>query len=459
MAVAPPGEQLFPGTDAVAGEAMFEQGHTRLVVDVKCARKNKDAVELAAEDLGWTTCQDGRSTVVWVLNREDMAERMKKLRRGQWLSHIPGMLEACGKDSLCEALQAQDASFWPHSWRTADTSVEQICADAFTGDQGVLIVKPDVGSQGQGISLARSRGELKKQVKNLMAPAAIIQEYIDPPLLLRGFKWDMRLYVLVMASPQGNLSCFLAREGLARVCLEPYERPDNRNLHRLTVHLTNYSLSKFSDKFIFSENPEDATQGCKRSLSAVLALLEQDTGGRVSAARTWQDLSLLVRQTVGAMTGPLQSAATHPATWEGCCCSPAVLADLAAAKLGQCFQILGMDVLLDAAGKPWLLEVNNNPSLSLDELRPLAAQSRAETNRIFAEAKREGSGPKWGRPCRCAGHPRPHAHHPCAVDIAVKLPVLQGVLTAIGRAHQDGRGSNSSAQRAMWAQGTIFDAL
>ena len=51
-----------------------------------------------------------------------------------------------------------------------------------------------------------------------------------------------RLYVLI--SSLSPLRVFLCREGLVRVCSAPYEAPSKRNAHKLTSHLTNYSINK-----------------------------------------------------------------------------------------------------------------------------------------------------------------------------------------------------------------------
>ncbi|CAL1157277.1 unnamed protein product [Cladocopium goreaui] len=49
--------------------------------------------------------------------KEDLARSLLQLQAGQWLSHIPGMHEACQKASLTRALEAKQAPFWPRSWR------------------------------------------------------------------------------------------------------------------------------------------------------------------------------------------------------------------------------------------------------------------------------------------------------------------------------------------------------
>lgn len=437
------------------------EGHReRLSVDLSCARGNKVALEIAATELGLEIAR-GEGTIAWVVQRDDLAVKLRTLRRHQWLSHIPGMFRACTKNVLNEALQLLGASFWPRTWQVPEQSCKEICDEAFSSAPMTVIVKPDGGAHGTGIALARDRIDVFKVLRgNQAAPKAIVQQYIDHPMLLQGFKWDMRIYVLVLPDADDRLVCFFAREGLVRVCVEPYSRVDAKNIYRMRMHLTNYALSKYSDKFKFGDDAGDATVGGKRLLSAVLKVLEAEQASKVQASTIWDSLRRLVRETVTAMAGPLREAAFNLATWDG----NALVAALAREHFHRCFQIIGLDVLLDDSGRPWLLEANNNPSLSIEELRPLfGAESRAQANQLFAASRRLACNiPQDSRPCRCAGHPRPHTHHQCAVDVAVKIPIVKGTLEVIGRAAERLAKGSAPLRRddfIEWAKGTVFEVL
>lgn len=59
----------------------------------------------------------------------------------------------------------------------------------------------------------------------------------------------------------------------------------------------------------------------------------------------------------------------------------------------RCFELLGFDVLLDEALRPWLMEVNLSPSLQCDERIDHAVKSAvvADTfNLLGIPSKREG---------------------------------------------------------------------
>ena len=58
----------------------------------------------------------------------------------------------------------------------------------------------------------------------------IIQEYIEKPLLVDGFKCDMRIYVLVTSCDP--LRVHLFRDGLLRMATEKYTPPNEDNLVR-----------------------------------------------------------------------------------------------------------------------------------------------------------------------------------------------------------------------------------
>ena len=57
-----------------------------------------------------------------------------------------------------------------------------------------FIGKPQVGAQGDGIFLFRDLKDLAYKNKGEI----LVQRYIDKPLLLDGYKFDLRIYVLVV---------------------------------------------------------------------------------------------------------------------------------------------------------------------------------------------------------------------------------------------------------------------
>ena len=60
-------------------------------------------------------------------------------------------------------------------------------------------------------------------------------------MLIRGMKWDMRIYVAI---PQMRpMQLYLYKEGLVRFSTERY---DNNKLGNLFSHLTNSSINKYA---------------------------------------------------------------------------------------------------------------------------------------------------------------------------------------------------------------------
>jgi hypothetical protein len=69
-------------------------------------------------------------------------------------------------------------------------------------------------------------------------------------MLLNGFKFDLRVYVVVTGTSDGEMTAFLADEGLARFCTQKYNKPTRDNFKNIYMHLTNYSVNKQADEFV-----------------------------------------------------------------------------------------------------------------------------------------------------------------------------------------------------------------
>ena len=83
------------------------------------------------------------------------------------------------------------------------------------------------------------------------------------PHLIDGLKYDLRLYVFINGiSP---LRMYLYKDGLARFATCKYQKPSDRNLDNLFMHLTNYAINKESDNYMDAAGPSSEAVASKRS--------------------------------------------------------------------------------------------------------------------------------------------------------------------------------------------------
>ena len=91
----------------------------------------------------------------------------------------------------------------------------------------------------------------------------IVQQYLDRPLLIDGFKFDLRIYALITSCEP--LRIYVYKEGLARFATTQYSGLTNTNMAQSCMHLTNYSINKYSDHFV----RDDEEAGSKRKFSSI----------------------------------------------------------------------------------------------------------------------------------------------------------------------------------------------
>lgn len=83
-----------------------------------------------------------------------------------------------------------------------------------------------------------------------------MQAYLERPLLVDGYKLDLRLYVAVTSFRP--LVVYVYEEGLARFSTQPYRMDDITNRF---AHLTNTSINKYSPSVAATKGSIGA--GCK----------------------------------------------------------------------------------------------------------------------------------------------------------------------------------------------------
>ncbi|XP_040885483.1 tubulin polyglutamylase ttll6 [Toxotes jaculatrix] len=299
------------------------------------------AVRRAARRYGLREAVEGEDWTLFWTDCSVSLDRVKDMKRYQKINHFPGMSEICRKDLLARNMNRmlklfpKDYNIFPRTWcLPADYSDFQAYTRAKKSK--TYICKPDSGCQGKGIFITKSSKDIPP------GEHMICQVYISRPFIVDGYKFDLRIYVLVTSCDP--FSIFMFKEGLARFCTTQYNEPTHGNVDDVCMHLTNYSINKHSENFV-----RDEDTGSKRKLSTLNKLLESSS---CNTEKMWNDIEDVIIKTL-ISAHPILKHNYHT-------CFPNHT------TASACFEILGFDVLLDHRLRPWVLEVNHSPSFTTD---------------------------------------------------------------------------------------------
>ncbi|XP_038591113.1 tubulin polyglutamylase ttll6 isoform X1 [Micropterus salmoides] len=315
------------------------KGKKRLWINLTSCKY--ESVRRAARRYGLREAMEGEDWTLFWTDCSVSLDRVKDMKRYQKINHFPGMSEICRKDLLARNMNRmlklfpKDYNIFPRTWcLPADYSDFQAYTRAKKSK--TYICKPDSGCQGKGIFITRSSKDIQP------GEHMICQVYISRPFIVDGYKFDLRIYVLVTSCDP--FSIFMFKEGLARFCTTKYNEPTHGNVDDVCMHLTNYSINKNSENFV-----RDEDTGSKRKLSTLNKLLESRS---CNTDKMWNDIEDVIIKTL-ISAHPILKHNYHT-------CFPNHTSGSA------CFEILGFDVLLDHRLRPWVLEVNHSPSFTTD---------------------------------------------------------------------------------------------
>ena len=264
----------------------------------------------------------------------------KTLKEYQKINHFPGTFQVGRKDRLWRNLSRmmmkhgkKEFGFIP---RTYVLPQDLRCFRQVWDKQGCKekwIIKPPASARGTGIRVVNRWAQIPKK------RPVVVQQYLSKPMLIDGAKFDLRLYVLVTSF--NPLRIYLYPDGLVRFASVKYVDDINYLSDRF-MHLTNYSINKSSASYTKNDSP-DSCSGHKWTIKTLWSYLEKK---QVNVQNLWATMKdMIVKTMIGAES------------------SINCLTKANISSRYSCYELFGVDILLDENLKPWLLEVNISPSL------------------------------------------------------------------------------------------------
>ena len=257
------------------------------------------------------------------------------LKAHQKVNHHPHTIECTKKDKMNQNIGSMVTKFGkpfdfvPKTYLLPqEISLLLRDADQKKHSRRYYIVKPNGSSQGKGIYVTDN---IHAIVTSNMS-GMLVSEYVQNPLLINGIKFDLRIYVVITSF--NPLRIYIYDEGLVRFATEPFSLNPAHMANRF-VHLTNYSINKFSDKYVDYTEEGIGTKWTLSSLKKSMRKLGLDPDLMMMRIED------IIIKTIISIEHKVYKATEQYVPYRN-----------------NCFDFLGFDILIDSDLKPWLLEVH-----------------------------------------------------------------------------------------------------
>ncbi len=292
------------------------------------------------EDLGWQEGDEQHWDAAWVTGMPPKAT-FKATSPARKMNHIPGNAALTVKSRLHSGLSAlrertqrhygvahantERLNFFPRSFEMPH-DYPALVEDAAAHPDKRWILKPTNASKGLGVQV------LRDPTAAPLAPNWLVQEYVANPHTIRGHKYVLRLYMLIASIDP--LRVYLYRQGFAKLASAPWSPDDIDNPFS---QLTNTDINALN---LDAEIPVEFID-----LDRYRHWLREQGHDDQALFSQLHDLATLTALSgVDAMRMRSQEDGADPR---------------------GCYELIGLDCLVDDQLKPWILECNLSPSLGI----------------------------------------------------------------------------------------------
>jgi len=240
-----------------------------------------------------------------------------------------------------------DFNFMPETY-TSDAIEEyrKKFANYKLSKDNLWLIKPQNALQGRGIRFLKKITDVKND--------EIVTKYISNPLLYHGRKFDIRFHVLVTS--HNPLKVYIHSNGWVRISSEYYDL-NLENLDNIYKHVTNISLNKKNkgkyrlEEFVLSI--DQIKEYLIKAYNLKFSVIEEEVKDIIiKTLITMNHLELKKEKEFKLNSNNL-------------------------------FDMYGVDIIIDSEFKPWLAEININPSLDDNSLKEIKKMYHQTLNDVF----------------------------------------------------------------------------